>query len=50
MPASTPPESFAFRVGRLLAQDGGGQLNDVVKQSNDLQEDGFHFRVRVVPF
>ncbi len=22
MPASTPPESFAFRVGRLLAQDG----------------------------
>ena len=23
MPASTPPESFAFRVGRLLAQDEG---------------------------
>ncbi len=22
MPASTPPESFAFRVGRLLTQDG----------------------------
>ena len=22
MPASNPPESFAFRVGRLLAQDG----------------------------
>ncbi len=22
MPASTPPDSFAFRVGRLLAQDG----------------------------
>jgi hypothetical protein len=22
MPASTPPESFAFWVGRLLAQDG----------------------------
>ncbi len=28
----------------------GGQLNDVVKQSNDLQEDGFHFRVSVVAF
>ena len=22
MPASNPPEPFAFRVGRLLAQDG----------------------------
>jgi hypothetical protein len=29
MPASTPPESFAFRVGRLLAQDGNPERTSV---------------------
>jgi hypothetical protein len=43
MPALNPPESFAFRVGRLLAQDGvdRGVTNDLEPSlSQDQQRTG----------
>ncbi len=35
MPASTPSESFAFRVGRLLAQDAGEGAPEVAEPLHD---------------